>query len=305
MPEQEDKRMLTEEELDRILRSVDWNEIDPPESYEARKEETLRHLMERVRQMQVHWRHVRIWRNVCCSVAAVALVIGWFAGTAPLRIAIHATAQIPASVRLLQETQRGTSSADLAESPLRRKWNSAVALVTPGARSAVVTDARWDSATGLVRATIRGTNGYVLVDPGSKMLVGAVGMNIPGNTHAQKTSAPLFVQLELARQIAMTDPIVQKTGRRAVAVSSLTAYHIQSVNRASSSVTSSYRQRYTSAGTLVAVQLQRSRETDPDLTAIVNTVERRVVQIVNTDQIQGLVISDLTGAYAVIEPETH
>jgi hypothetical protein len=47
--------------------------------------------------------------------------------------------------------------------------------------------------------------------------------------------------------------------------------------------------------------LQQAEETDPGLTAIVNTVEGRVVQVVNTSQLKGLVISDLIGTYAVVD----
>jgi hypothetical protein len=248
--------------------------------------------------MAVHRRHVRHWRLTLSSALAVALVVLWWTQTSPLRTVIRATADVPPSVRLLQETQKGTSSSDLAESPLRQTWNNLIARVTPGARLAVVTDARRDSATGLVRATVRGTDGYVLVDPHSKSLVGVVGMKVPSDTYAQEPSIPLFVRLELARQIAMADPVVQESGRQAVAVSSLTVYHLQSATRASSSS-----QQVASSGTLVAVRLQQAGETDADLTAIVNTALGRVVQVVNTTQLKGLVISDLIGTYAVVDKQ--
>ena len=123
-------------------------------------------------------------------------------------------------------------------------------------------------------------------------------MKVPSDTHTQEPSIPLFVRLELARQIAMADPVVQESGRQAVAVSSLTVYHLQSTNRASSSS-----QQVASSGTLVAVRLQQVKETDPDLTAIVNTALGRVVQIVDTTQLKGLVISDFAGAYAVVDKQ--
>jgi hypothetical protein len=125
-------------------------------------------------------------------------------------------------------------------------------------------------------------------------------MKVPSDTHTQEPSIPLFVRLELARQIAMADPVVQKSGRQAVAVSSLTVYHFQSTNRASSSS-----QQPAASGILVAVRLQQAKETDPDLTAIVNTVEGRVVQVVNTTQLKGLVISDLAGEYAVVDDQSN
>jgi hypothetical protein len=285
---------MTQEELEHLLENVDWEpKVDP-----LWAEASLQRLLVYADRVGVHRRHVRHWRLTLGSALAILLVVLWWTQTAPLRTAIHATGQLPDSVRLLQETQRGTSSVDLAESPLRQTWNNLIALVTPGARLAVVTDARRDSATGLVRATVRGTDGYILVDPHSKSLVGVVGMKVPSDTHTQTPSIPLFVRLELARQIAMADPVVQESGRQAVAVSSLTVYHLQSTNRASSSS-----QQVASSGTLVAVRLQQVKETDPDLTAIVNTALGRVVQIVDTTQLKGLVISDFAGAYAVVEKQ--
>ena len=285
---------MTQEELEHLLENVDWEpEVDP-----LWAEASGRRLVAYANRMEVHRRHVRHWRLTLGPALAIVLVVLWWTQTAPLRTAIHATAQLPDSVRLLQETQKGTSSSDLAESALRQTWNNLIALVTPGARLAVVTDARRDFATGLVRATVRGTDGYVLVDPHSKSLVGVVGMKVPSDTYTQEPSIPLFVRLELARQIAMADPVVQESGRQAVAVSSLTVYYLQPTNRASSSS-----QQVASSGTLVAVRLQQVKETDPDLTAIVNTAEGRVVQIVDTTQLKGLVISDFAGAYAVVDKQ--
>jgi hypothetical protein len=283
---------MTQEELEHLFENADWEpKVDPLWAETSRQR-----LVAYADRMAVHRRHVRHWRLTLGSALAIVLVVLWWTQTAPLRTATHATAQLPDSIRLLQETQKGTSSPGLAESPLRQTWNDLIALVTPGARLAMVTDARRDAATGLVRATVRGTDGYILVDPHSKSLVGVVGMKVPRDTHTQTPSIPLFVRLELARQIAMADPVVQESGRQAVAVSSLTVYHLQSTNRASSSS-----QQVASSGTLVAVRLQQTGETDADLTAIVNTVEGRVVQVVDTTQLKGLVISDLAGAYAVVD----
>jgi hypothetical protein len=129
-------------------------------------------------------------------------------------------------------------------------------------------------------------------------LVGVVGMKVPSDTHTQAPSIPLFVRLEMARQIAMADPVVQESGRQAVAVSSLTVYRLQSANGTSPSS-----QQPAASGTLVAVRLQQAKETDPDLTAIVNTALGRVVQVVDTTRLKGLVISDLAGAYAVVDEQ--
>ena len=285
---------MTQEELEHLLENVDWEPMVDPLWADA----SGRRLVAYADRMAVHRRHVRHWRLTLGSTLAIVLVVLWWTQTTPLRTAIRATAQLPDSVRLLQETQKGTSSPDLAESPLRQTWNNLIALVTPGARLAVVTDARRDFATGLVRATVRGTDGYILVDPHSKSLVGVVGMKVPSDTHTQEPSIPLFVRLELARQIAMVDPVVQESGRQAVAVSSLTVYHLQPTTRASSSS-----QQPAASGTFVAVRLQQAKETGPDLTAIVNTVEGRVVQVVNTTQLKGLVISDFFGPYAIVDKQ--
>ncbi|MHB8070518.1 MAG: hypothetical protein ACYDHF_01000 [Candidatus Cryosericum sp.] len=283
---------MTQEELEHLLEHTDWKpKVDP--LWAEASEQRLAAYADR---MKVHRRHVRQWRLVLSSALAVSLVILWWTQTAPLRTVIRATADVSPGIRLLQETQKGISSLDLVESPLRRTWNSLIALVTPGARMAVVTDARWDHATGMVRAAVRGTDGYILVDPRSKSLVGVIGMSVPSDTQTQEPSIPLFVRLELARQIAMADPVVQQSGRQVVGVSSLTVYHLQSTNRASSSS-----QQVAPSGALVAVRLQQTGETYADLTAIVDTAQGRVVQVVNTTQLKGLVVSEFAGAYAVVD----
>lgn len=285
---------MTQEELEHLLENVDWEpKVDPLWAEASRQR-----LVAYADRVAAHRRHVRQWRLTLGSALAITLVVLWSTQTAPLRTAIQATTHLPDSIRLLQETQKATPSPDLAESPLRRTWNNLLALVTPGARLAVIADARLDSATGLVRATVRGTDGYILVDPRSKSLVGIVGMKVPSDTRTQEPSIPLFVRLELARQIAMADPVVHESGRQAVGVSSLTVYHLQSTNLPSSSS-----QRLVTSGTLVAVRLRQAGKTDADLTAIVDTAQGRVVQVVNTTQLKGLVVSDFVGAYAVIDKQ--
>ncbi|MGB9667089.1 MAG: hypothetical protein ACPL2N_07235 [Candidatus Cryosericum sp.] len=285
---------MTQEEVEHLLENMDWEPKPDPLWAEASKERLVAY----ADRMAVHRRHVRQWRLALGPALAIALVVLWWTQTAPLRTAIRATADVSPSIHLLQETQEEVSSPVSAESTLRKTWNNLIALVTPGARLAVVTDAWQDPATGLVRAAVRGTDGYILVDPHSKSLVGVVGMSIPIDTHMQEPSIPLFVRLELARQIAMADRVVQESGSQAVAVSSLTVYHLQSTNRASS-----LSQQAASSGTLVAVRLQQAGETDADLTAIVDTAQGRVVQVVNTSQLKGLVISDFAGAYAVVDTQ--
>ncbi|MCE5193603.1 MAG: hypothetical protein ABFD13_03660 [Candidatus Cryosericum sp.] len=283
---------MTQEEVEHLLENMDWEAKADPLWAEASKERLVAY----ADRVAAHRRHVRRWRLMLGPALAVALVALWWTQTTPLRVAIQATAQVPDSILLLQDTQKETSSPDLTESRLRQTWDNLIAMVTPGARRAAVTDARWDSATGLVRASVRGADGYILVDPRSKALVGVIGMNVPSDTQMQEPSIPIFVRLELARQIAMADPLIRESGRQAVAVSSLTVYRLQPTNRASSSS-----QQVASSGMLVAVRLQRAGETNPDLTAIVNTIEGRVVQIVNTIQLKGLVVSDFAGAYAVVD----
>ena len=285
---------MTQEELEHLLEHTDWEpEVDP-----LWAEVSEQRLVAYAEQMAIRRRHVRQWRIASSSALALSLAMVWWTQTAPLRTAIQATVQLPDSIRLVQETQQGTSMSDSGESPLRQAWNSLIALVTPGARTAVVIDAQRDHATGMVRAAVRGTDGYILVDPHSKSLAGVIGMSVPSDTQTQEPSIPLFVRLELARQIATADPVVQESGRQAVGVSSLTVYHVQSTNCTSSST-----QEAASSGTFVAVRLQQAGETHADLTAIVDTAQGRVVQVVNTTQLKGLVVSDFVGAYVVIEKQ--
>lgn len=58
--------------------------------------------------------------------------------------------------------------------------------------------------------------------------------------------------------------------------------------------------RALSAGMLVAVQLEPERTGYPDLTAIVDTLEGRVLQVVTTVDIRGLVVSNGVGTYVLL-----
>lgn len=64
-----------------------------------------------------------------------------------------------------------------------------MAFITPGASGSQIATARRDETTGLILTTVRGTDGYILVDPASGSVVGAVGVTIPGDTEHDPTKA--------------------------------------------------------------------------------------------------------------------
>jgi hypothetical protein len=99
----------------------------------------------------------------------------------------------------------------------------------------------------------------------------------------------------------MADPVLQGGGYQAVSVFSPKVYIVRDANRSSSALPPATAQRPAlSPGRILAVQLQRKGDAAPRLTAVVDMMTGRIVQLVDTDQLEGLVISDGAGMYAVI-----
>jgi len=293
---------MTQEELEHLLENADWEpKVDP--LWAQASEQRLVAYADRV---AAHRRHVRHWRLTLGSALAIVLVVLWWTQTAPLRTAIRATADVPPGVRLLQLTKENLPNIYAAGSWIERAWDRAVAAVTPGARSAVAVNAQRDAGTGLVRAGVRDTDGYVLVDPASQNVVGTVSIQIPPEAETVETPAPTFGTVERARLIALADPVAQQGAYQAVAVSSPTVYILREANRSSSDTPESIAQRPAfPTGRIVAVQLQREGETTPSVTAVIDMLTRQVIQIVDSSQLDGLVISDLVGTYAVVGEREH
>ena len=277
---------MTQEELEHLLENVDWEpEVDP-----LWAEASGRRLVAYANRMEVHRRHVRHWRLALSSALAVVLVILWWTQTAPLRTAIHATGQLPDSVRLLQLTKENLPNIYAAGSWIGRAWDRAVAAVTPGARSAVAVNAQRDASTGLVRAGVRDTDGYVLVDPATGTVVGTVGDRLPQQARMVETAIPRFGTYEQARQIALQDPVIQARGYQATGIFAPTVYSMQGPGSLPEDGT---------AQRIIAVQLQRTGEATPALTALVDLSKRQVIQLVDSGAQLGLVVGDTAGTYAV------
>jgi hypothetical protein len=139
------------------------------------------------------------------------------------------------------------------------------------------------------------------VNPGARVVVGTVSLQVPEDAEAQQRSTVTFGSVELAREIAMADPVLHRGGYRAVSVSSPKVYVIREANRSSSGPPTVTAQRPAlPSGQILAVQLQREGDAVPNVTAVVDMVTRRVVQVIDSDQLEGLVVSDGAGTYAVI-----
>jgi len=112
---------MTQEELEHLLENVDWEpKVDP-----LWAETSLQRLLAYADRMAVHRRHVRHWRLTLGPALAIALVVLWWTQTAPLRTAIHATGQLPDSVRLLQLTKENLPNIYAAGSWIGRAWDRA------------------------------------------------------------------------------------------------------------------------------------------------------------------------------------
>ncbi len=288
---------MTQEELEHLLENVDWEPKADPLWAEASKQRLVAY----ADRVAAHRRHVRHWRLTLGSALTIAAIVLWWTQTAPLRTAIRATADVPPGVRLLQLTKENLPHIYEAGSWIGQAWNRVMVAVTPGARSAVALNAERDTKTGFVRADVRGTDGYVLVDPEAGAVVGTIALQVPEGAEAQQRSIVTFGSVELARQIAMADPVLHRDGYQAVSVASPKVYIVREATPSSSGPPTVTAQRPAlPSGQILAVQLQREGDTVPNLTAVVDIVTRCVIQIVDSHQLEGLVVSEGTGTYAII-----
>lgn len=289
-------------DIEELLVTTDWE----PEPDPVRERATLARLVGRLDRR----RHgMRMLARTSCAFAIVMLVMVtdtiWYRWTQPMAVAVHETQSLPPSAaRLIQPAS--TQAPDT--------WHTLLARATAQDPRGLLISVRSVSGTDLLRAELLDGAGYVLVLPG----VGVVGIVAPSSRSAQLTQGFTAVtpgdapgvtahDVAAAESIASNDVVVAHLGSPAdgalqvadvyqLATPYKEDYHMAPYDPFDLYVDSSYvRMRR-----IVAVTLKPQQENQTLLTALVDIDAHRVVGIVDTTHIAGILLTDDPGPQVVL-----
>jgi hypothetical protein len=229
----------------------------------------------------------------------------WYHWTQPMAVAVEETQSLPLSTaRLIQQTSTETPDT----------WHALLAKVTAQDPRGLLTSVRSVPGTDLLRAELSDGAGYVLVLPG----LGVVGIVAPSSRSAQLTQgftpitpgdAPGVTAHDLtaAKSIASYDAVIAHLGSPAdgalqvanvyqLATPYKEDYHATPYDPFDLYVDSSLvRMRR-----IVAVTLKPQQEKQTLLTALVDIDAHRVVGIVDSTDISGVILTDDPGPQVVL-----
>lgn len=289
-------------DIEHLLETTDWE----PEPDPVRARASLARLLARLDQRR-HRMHMVAQTSCALVIVVLVMVTGtvWYRWTRPMVTAVHETQTIPASVVRLVPVE-----ADSASGALQR----ALASLTGRDPRGLLKSVREVAGTDLLRAELSDGAGYVLVLPG----LGVVGIVAPSSKSAQLVQGFTAItpgdapgvtahDIAAARSIASYDTVIAHLGSPAdgalqvanvyqLATPYKEDYHATPYDPFDLYVDSSYvRMRR-----IVAVTLKPQRENQMLLTALVDIDTQRVIAIVDTTSISGVILTDDPGPQVVL-----
>jgi CBS domain-containing protein len=289
-------------DIEQLLETTDW---EPAEDY-ARTEASLARLIGRLDQRR-HRMHMVARTSCALSIIVLVMVTGmvWYRWTRPMVTAVHETQTIPAGVVRLVPVEVAS-----APSALQR----ALASLTGRDPRGLLTSVREVAGTGLLRAELAGGTGHLLLLPGH----GVVGIVAPSSKSAQLAQGFTAItpgdapgvtahDIAAARSIASYDAVIAHLGSPAdgalqvanvyqLATPYKEDYHATPYDPFDLYVDGSYvRMRR-----IVAVTLKPQRENQTLLTALVDIDGHRVVGIVDTTDVVGIILTNDPGPQVVL-----
>jgi hypothetical protein len=289
-------------DIERLLETIDWE----PEPDPVREQATLARLVGRLDRRR---RRMRMVARTSCALAIIMLVMAtgtiWYRWTRPMAVAVQETQSLPLSTaRLIQPAS--------AETP--ETWHALLARATARDPRGLLTSVHTVPGTDVLRAELCGGTGYLLLLPGR----GVVGVVAAASESAKITQGFAAVtssdapgitaqNIAVAESIASNDTAVARVGSPnddALQIASVyqptTPYknnnHAVPYNPFIFSTPSGYvRMRR-----VVAVPLKPQRENQTVLAALVDIDAHRVVGIVDTTHIAGVLLTDDAGPQVVL-----
>ncbi|MGB9667016.1 MAG: hypothetical protein ACPL2N_06865 [Candidatus Cryosericum sp.] len=292
-------------EIEQLLETTDWESTSDP----VREQATLARLVGRLDQRR---HRMRMVARISCAFAIVMLVIvtgtTWYHWTQPMAVAVQETQSLPLSAARLIE-QVSTQTPDT--------WHALLAKATARDPRGLFVSARTVTGTDLLRAELRGGTGYVLLLPGQGV-VGIVAAACDsakiteGFTAVTSSDAPGVTAQDLAeaRTVASQDTTVARIGspesdglQVASVYQATTPYKNNKHAMQYDPFIFSTPRGYVRVRRVVAVPLKPQQEGQTLLTALVDFDAHRVVGIVDTMHVAGVLLTEDAGPQVVfLEP---
>jgi len=289
-------------DIERLLETTDWE----PEPDPVRERASLARLVGRLDRRR---HRMRVVVRTSCAFAIVMLVMVtstvWSRWTRPMAVAVQETQSLPLSAtRLIKPASTETPDT----------WHALLARATARDPRGLLTSVRTVPGTDLLRADLRGGTGYLLLLPGR----GVVGIVAAASDSAKITQGFTAVtssdtpgvtaqDLAAARSIASYDAVIAHLGSPAdgalqvanvyqLATPYKEDYHATPYDPFDLYVDSTYvRMRR-----IVAVTLKPQQENQTLLIALVDIDAHRVVGIVDTTHVAGVLLTEDAGPQVVL-----
>lgn len=289
-------------DIERLLETIDWE----PEPDPVREQATLARLVSRLDQRR---HRMRMVAQTSCALAIIMLVMAtgtiWYRWTRPMVVAVQETQSLPLSTgRLIQPTSTETPDT----------WHALLARATARDPRGLLTSVHTVPGTDLLRAELCGGTGYVLLLPGQ----GVVGIVAAASDSAKITEGFTAVtssdtpgitaqDLAAARSVASNDTAVARVGspnsdglQIASVYQPTTPYKNDNHAVPYDPFVYSTPNGYVRMRRVVAVTLKPQRENQTLLTALVDIDAHRVVGIVDTTHIVGVLLTEDAGPQVVL-----
>lgn len=289
-------------DIEQLLETTDWE----PEPDPVREQASLARLVGRLDRRR---HRMRMVARTSCAFAVVMLVMTtgmiWYRWTRPMAVAVQETQSLPLSAaRLIQPASTETPET----------WHALLARATARDPRGLLTSVHTVPGTDVLRAELCGGTGYILLLPGQ----GVVGIVAAASDSAKITEGFTAVtsgdapgitgqDLAAARSIASYDAVIAHLGSPAdgalqvanvyqLATPYKEDYHATPYDPFDLYVDSSYvRMRR-----IVAVPLKPQRENQTLLIALVDIDAHRVVGIVDTTHVAGVLLTEDAGPQVVL-----
>ncbi|MHB8071097.1 MAG: hypothetical protein ACYDHF_03975 [Candidatus Cryosericum sp.] len=289
-------------DIEKLLETTDWE----PEPNPVREQTSLARLVGRLDRRR---HRMRMVGQVSCACVIVMLVMvtgaTWYRWTRPMAVAVQETQSLPLSAaRLIQPASTETPDT----------WQTLLARATAQDPRGLLASVRTVPGTDLLRAELRSGTGYVLLLPGQGVIgiVAAASDSAKiteGFTAVTSSDAPGITTQDLAaaRSAASNDSAVARVGspdNDVLQVASVyqptTPYKNDNHAVPYDPFVLSTPDGYVRMRRIVAVLLKPQQENQTLLTALVDIDAHRVVGIVDTTHIAGILLTDDPGPQLVL-----
>jgi len=293
---------IDDRDIEHLLETTDWE----PEPDPVREQASLARLVSRLDRRR---RRMRMVARTSCALAIIMLVMAtgtiWYRWTRPMAVAVQETQSLPLSAaRLIQQAS--------AETP--DTWHALLARAMARDPRGLLTSVRTVPGTDVLRAELCGGGGYVLLLPGQGVVGVVAGASesakiTEGFTAVTSSNAPGITAQDLAasRSVASNDTAVARVGspnsdglQIATVYQPTTPYKNDNHAVPYDPFVYSTPNGYVRMRRVVAVTLKPQRENQTLLIALVDIDTHRVVGIVDTTHVAGVLLTEDAGPQVVL-----